>query len=109
MMKSRPLLIGNSVLASLQVLTGAAALGDIIGTTAFALFVIAVAAAQVGFNTYVQGIVVPTQDVGAYTNGDGDMVAGPASGVTNGKGVEVIKTEPPASEGEGAHLVEGNI
>lgn len=93
-MKSRPILIGNSVLASLQVLSSAAALSDVFGPTAFFLFSLVVAALTVGFNTYAQGIVVPTQDVGAYTNNVGVLVAGPASGVTNGKEVDVVKTEP---------------
>lgn len=94
-MKSRPVLIGNSVLAGLQVLTGAAVLSEVFGPTIFAMFVIVIAAVQVGFNTYVQGIVVPTQDVGAYTNNAGTMVSGPASGVTNGKEVEVVQTAQP--------------
>lgn len=93
-MKSRPVLIGNSVLATLQVLAGAAALGDILGNTVFTLFTIGVAAATIGFNTYVQGLVVPTTDVGAYTNGDGLMVSGPAAGVQNGQPVIVQETGP---------------
>lgn len=99
MTKSRPVLIGNSILATLQVLASAAALGDIIGKVPFALFSIIVGAVAVGFNTYVQGIVTPQEDVGAYINGEGQLVAGPASGVTNGKTVDVVKTEPPSSEG----------
>lgn len=88
-MKSRPILIGNSVLAGLQVLAGAAALSDAIGATAFGLFAIGVAAVQVGFNTYVQGTVVPVADVAAYANNDGEVVAGPAAGATNGTPVTV--------------------
>lgn len=88
-MKSRPVLIGNSILATLQVLASAAALGDVIGTTAFALFSIVVGALTVGFNTYVQGIVTPYQDVAAYQNDKGEVVAGPAAGPTNGTPVEV--------------------
>ncbi len=99
MTKSHPVLVGNSILATLQVLAGAAALGDILGQTAFTLFTIAVAAATVGFNTYVQGLVTPQADVAAYVNSAGEVVAGPAAGVTNGKTVDVVKTEPPASEG----------
>jgi hypothetical protein len=99
MTKSRPVLIGNSILAALQVLSGAAVLSDVLGPTVFALFVIAVAAIQVGFNTYVQGIVTPQADVAAYVNAEGAVVAGPAAGVTDGKTVDVVKTEPPASEG----------
>lgn len=89
-MKSRPVLIGNAILAALQILTGAAVLSDVLGTTVFGLFVIAVAAVQVGFNTYVQGTVVPYQDVAAFQNSSGEVVAGPAAGVTNGKSVDVV-------------------
>lgn len=97
--KSRPVLIVFSILAALQVLAGATALSDIIGKDTFALFALLVAAVQVGMTFYVQNQVVPTQDVGAYTNTAGQLVAGPAAGVTNGKEVEVVKTEAPASEG----------
>ena len=100
MSKSRPVLIVFSILAGLQVLTGAAALGDVIGQEAFGLFAIGVAAVQVGMTFYVQNMTVPQGDVAAYVNSRGDVVAGPAGGVTNGKLVEVVKTEPPASEGE---------
>ena len=100
MPKSRPVLITFSILAGLQVLSGGAALGDVIGTTAFALFVLVVAAVQVGMTFYVQNQVVPVPDIGAYVNSEGQLVAGPAAGVTNGKTVDVVKTEPPASEGQ---------
>lgn len=99
MNKSRPVLIIFSILAGLQVLTGAAALGDVIGDQAFGLFALGVGAVQVGMTFYVQNSVVPVQDVAAYQNSYGDVVAGPAAGVTNGKLVDVVKTEPPASEG----------
>lgn len=98
MNKTRPVLLGNAIFASLQVLTGAAVLTDVVGDTTFGVFVILVAAAQVGFNTYVQGSIVPVGDVGAYTNSDGVMVAGPASGTTNGKEVDVVKTDLPSEE-----------
>jgi hypothetical protein len=106
MTKSRPVLLGNSILAALQVLASAAALGDVIGKTPFALFSIVVGAVAVGWNVYVQGIVTPQADVAAYVNSAGEVVAGPAAGVTNGKTVDVVKTEPPASEGGGV-LYEG--
>lgn len=100
--KSRPVLIVFSILAALQVLSGASALADIIGKDTFALFALVVAAVQVGMTFYVQNQVVPVLDVGAYTNNAGHLVAGPAAGVTNGKEVEVVKTEAPASEGGNA-------
>ncbi len=88
-MKSRPVLITFSILAGLHVLCSAAALGDVIGVTAFALLNIGVASVEVGMTFYVQNGVVPQQDVGAYTNSTGQMVAGPAAGATNGTPVVV--------------------
>lgn len=106
MPKSRPVLITFSILAGLQVLAGGAALSDIVGEDVFGLFVLAVAAVQVGMTFYVQNQVVPVDDVAAYSNKEGNVVAGPAAGVTNGKSVDVVKTEPPPSEGE---FVEGTF
>ncbi len=91
MMKSRPVLITFSILAALQVIAGGAALQDVIGKTAFGLFVLAVAAVQVGMTFYVQNSVVPAQDTVAYVNQDGIAVAGPAAGLTNGTAVDVVK------------------
>lgn len=89
MTKSRPVLITFSILAGLQVLTGAAALGDVIGDQAFGLFAIVVAAVQVGMTFYVQNQVVPNGDVAAYVNEAGTVVAGPAAAPTNGSAVVV--------------------
>jgi hypothetical protein len=89
MTKSRPVLIVFSILAGLQVLTGAAALGDVIGDQAFGLFAILVAAVQVGMTFYVQNQTVPVMDVAAYQNSKGQVVAGPAAGATNGTPVLV--------------------
>lgn len=91
-MKSRPVLVINSVLAALQILAGAAVLGDVLGDTTFGLFAVAVGAVQVGVNFYVQGMVVPVQDTVAYVNQAGVAVAGPAAGVTNGTPVDVTPT-----------------
>lgn len=89
MTKSRPVLITFSILAGLQVLTGAAALSDVIGDQAFGLFAIAVAAVQVGMTFFVQNQVVPAQEVAAYQDKEGHVVAGPAAGATNGTPVTV--------------------
>lgn len=99
MNKSRPVVIIFSILAGMQVLTNAGGLSEILGPKVFFLLGILVASVQVGMTFFVQNSVVPQEDVGAYTNAEGKLVAGPASGVTNGKEVEVVKTEPPASEG----------
>ena len=94
MTKSQPLLIVFSVLAGLQVLTGAAALGEVIGAQAFGLFALLVAAVQVGMTFYVQNQVVPTGDVAAYVDGNGQTVAGPASAPSTGTAVEVVPETP---------------
>lgn len=101
MSKSRPVVIVFSILAGMQILSNAGGLSDIVGSKIFFMFGLLVASIQVGMTFYVQNSVVPQEDVGAYTNAEGKMVAGQASGVTNGKEVEVVKTEPPASEGTG--------
>lgn len=77
--KSRPVLITFSILAGLQVLSGAAVLGDVIGPTAFGLFAIAVAAVQVGMTFYVQNQVTPMSDVIEYVDQHGQVAHGPAS------------------------------
>ena len=88
--KSRPVLITFSILAGLQVLTGAAALGDVIGDQAFGLLAIVVAAIQVGMTFYVQNQVTPAEDVAAYVDQAGNTVAGPAAPPANGTIVRVV-------------------
>lgn len=108
MNKSRPVLVTFSVLAALQVLTGAAALGDVVGDQVFGLFAIAVAAVQVGMTFYVQNQTIPIGDVAAYTNTIGNVVAGPAAGATNGTPVTVepgtLVTEHNIVDGSGQNL-----
>ena len=99
--KSRPVVIIFSILAGLQILSNAGGLSEVMGAKIFFLFGIIVAATQVGMTFYVQNTVTPNEDVAAYANSHGQVVAGPAAGVTNGKTVEVVKTELPPSEGEG--------
>lgn len=115
-MKSRPVLITFAVLAALDILSTGAALGDVIGIKALALFVLATKAVQVGMSFYVQNGVVPTRDVAAYQNNVGQVVAGPAAGATNGTPVTVepgtylegevgeVGELPPAAGGQGEQL-----
>lgn len=88
-MKSRPVLITFAILAGLDVLGAGAALGDVIGIQTLALFVLGTKAVQTGMSFYVQGQVTPTVDVAAYQNDEGNVVAGPAAGATNGTPVTV--------------------
>lgn len=104
--KSRPVVIIFSILAGLQILSNAGGLGEILGAKIFFVFGILVASIQVGMTFYVQNTVTPNQDVAAYANAQGQVVAGPAAGVTNGKTVDVVKTEGPPSEGAGAPEVD---
>lgn len=92
--KSRPVLITFSILAALQVLTGAAALGDVIGDQAFGLFAILVAAVQVGMTFYVQNQTVPLKDSVAYVDNEGVPVAGPAASLRNGTPVDLVRSDP---------------
>lgn len=93
-MKSRPVVITFSILAGLGVLTASAGLSDLIGVKLALILVLAREAVQVGMNFYVQSMVTPNEDVVAYTNKDGQSVAGPASGTTNGTPVDVVRTDP---------------
>lgn len=100
MNKSRPVLIVFSILAGLQVLSGGASLGDVIGKDTAGLFILLIAAVQVGMTFYVQGLTVPVGDVAAYvTGGDNPkLVAGPASSTTNGAAVTVAPEAPTQVE-----------
>lgn len=89
MKKSRGVAIFGSVLAALQFLAAASALADVIGKTTFGLFVIGVGAVQVGWSFYQEQQVVPLENVAAYENKMGVVVAGPAGGPTNGTPVAV--------------------
>lgn len=61
-MNRNPVLIMTSVLAALQVLAGGAALADLLGERAFGLFVLGLAAVQVGWGVYVRSAVTPVAD-----------------------------------------------
>jgi hypothetical protein len=93
---SRPVLIVMSILAGLQILTGAGALGEVIGVKAAGLAIAVVGAAQVGMAFYVQGQVVPNSAVAARVLPGGAIVAGPAAPATvEGQVVKVeTKTVP---------------
>lgn len=96
-MKTRePLLIWSSTLAALQVIAGGAALGDVIGLKAAGLFILVVAALQVGTSFYVRGQVTPTSTVAAQRDPDGVLVAGPAAAAPTGTAVlEPVEVDPP--------------
>lgn len=86
---SKPLLIWSSILVGLQVLTGGAALSDTIGVQAAGMMILAVGALQAGTQFYVNGKVVPTDQVAAAVI-DGQMVAGPAASPVTGTPVTVV-------------------
>lgn len=87
--KPQPVLIIMSTLAGLQVLTGGAALGDIIGVKLAGLFILIVAAIQTAMGFYLKGQVVPLVDTAAYLNEDRELIAGPAAQAQDGTSVTV--------------------
>lgn len=80
-MNREPLLIWSSTLVALQILTGGAALGDVIGLNAAGLAILVVAALQGGTQFYLRGQLTPTAAVIAQTTSSGAVVAGGASSV----------------------------
>ena len=86
----QPLLIWSSILAGLQVLTGGAALGELIGLQLAGFFILVVAAAQGGTQFYIRGMVTPNVSVAARVDGDGSLVAGPAAPQVDGAPVRVV-------------------
>lgn len=86
----QPLLIWSSVLVTLQILTGGAALGDLIGLQLAGFFVLVVAAVQGGTQFYIRGTVTPNVSVAASVNDEGDVVAGPAAPQADGTPVQVV-------------------
>lgn len=98
MTKSRPILITYSILAGLGVITAASGLGDLLGMKVAFVIILGREAVQAGLNFYVQGQVTPVADVGAYVSSEGKMVAGPASGTSNGAAVAVVPTDAKVSD-----------
>lgn len=86
--KRSPVLAVMATLASLHVLVGGAALGDVVGAKVAGLLGLMVAAAEVGAAIYVRGLVTPWDAVVAKVNDAGTIVAGPAAQTTTGAPVE---------------------
>ncbi len=60
--RPRPVIVMTAVLAGVDVLAAGAALADVIGVTAFGLFVLASKAVNVAWSVYVQSEVTPLSD-----------------------------------------------
>lgn len=88
-MNREPLLIWSSTLVGLQILTGGAALGDLIGLRLAGFFILVVAALQGGTSFYIRGQLTPASAVVAQTTKEGDVVAGEAAGSATGPVVAV--------------------
>jgi hypothetical protein len=88
-MNREPLLIWSSTLVGLQILTGGAALGDLIGLHLAAFFILVVAALQGGTSFYIRGQLTPSAAVVAQTTKEGDVVAGEAAATASGPAVTV--------------------
>lgn len=97
-MKSRPILITQSVLAGCDVIAVSASLTDLVPNKIALAFILLTKAVQVGIAFYNQANVIPLGDAGAFVNQDGRMVSGPAAGVSNGSEVAVVPTEPRVSQ-----------
>lgn len=89
-----PLLIWSSVLVALQILTGGAALGDLIGLQLAGFFVLVVAAVQGGTQFYIRGTVTSNESVAARVDSEGAVVAGPAAPQVDGSPVQVVPAPP---------------
>lgn len=86
----QPLLIWSSILVTLQILTGGAALGDLIGLKLAGFFILVVAAVQGGTQFYIRGSVTANASVAARVNDQGTVVAGPAAPQADGTPVHVL-------------------
>lgn len=91
--KPQPVLVVMSVLAGLDILTGGAALGDVIGPKQAGILILALAAIKGGMAFYLRGQVVPVADTAAYLNEDRKLIAGPASVLNDGAEV-VVEPKP---------------
>lgn len=85
-MKSRPVLIAMSILGALQFLFGGLVTLNLPGhgfnetaLTVGAVGTLVVAASQFGIQFYVQNLVTPHEDVAAFRDKYGQIVAGPAA------------------------------
>lgn len=85
-----PLLIWSSILVTLQILTGGAALGDMIGLQNAAFAILVIAALQGGTQFFIRGSVTANASVVALENSDGIVVAGPAAPQHDGTEVSVV-------------------
>lgn len=96
---AEPVVITMSVLAALQFLFAGAGLGEIIGAKVVFLGMLVVGAITVGIQFWIRGQVVATANVVAQVSPAGDVVAGPASPVTDGLPVDVTPAYPVTPSG----------
>jgi len=86
----QPLLIWSSILVTLQILTGGAILGELIGHALAGFSILVVAALQGGTQFYIRGTVTANVSVAARVDDEGTVVAGPAAPQKDGSPVHVI-------------------
>ena len=98
--KSKPVLVTFSILAGAQVLTGGAALADVLPANVVGLLILAVASVQAGMTFWVQGQVTPWADVVSKRTPAGQVIAGPAADQETG--TVVPQPEPDAQKGASA-------
>lgn len=89
------ILVG-AIMAALQIVNGATALGDVLPLKVAGLVAIIIAAAQAGWQYYTSATSIPTNNVAAIQDTKtGQIVAGPAAEQANGSVVEVSGTTAP--------------
>lgn len=86
----------GAIMAALQIVNGATALGDVLPLKVAGLVAIIIAAAQAGWQYYTSATSIPTNSVAAIQDTKtGQIVAGPAAAASNGAVVEVTAVTPP--------------
>lgn len=91
--KPQPVLIVMAVLGGLDVLTGGAALSEVIGLKVAGLLLLVLAAIKAGMAIFLRGQVVPVADTAAYLNDNRQLIAGPAA--IQDDGTEVVVESKP--------------
>lgn len=90
---SRTHVLVGAIMAALQIVNGATALGDVLPLKAAGLIAIIVAAAQAGYAYYTAAVSVPSSSVAAIQDPKtGQVIAGPAAQQANGQPVQVTGT-----------------
>ena len=83
-LKQQPVVIVFSIIAALQVINGALATTDIFSDEVAGIIALVIGALTAGAAFYVRGMTAPWDTVVSQISSDGRVVAGPASGISDG-------------------------